>query len=106
MSFGLTAGDWANAAADASRKIAAPNRTARAMDGVNMPPPGPLLDPLVFVLALRAGVDRNAPVLPAVVPLLALPRLGVGLALVLALLVFDHLRTLAAAGQPDHRDAR
>src|SRR6185437_11654996 len=59
----------------------------------------------VLVLLLRAVIDLVLPLLLVAIERGTVERRRIGLALVLALLVVDHLRALATAGDA-HRDAR
>src|SRR5262249_53170577 len=62
-------------------------------------PVTPSPDPLVLVLVLVAVGDRDFPIALVAVPRRGVVRLLVGLSLILALLVVDYLRTLAATGK-------
>src|SRR4030095_5334074 len=102
-SFGLTAGDCADANPALNANTAASAIAPHRLDRLTLAPWRRSTNPLVFVLALVARVDRELPVLLVAAPGLARPRCLVRLALVGALLVLDHLRPLAAAGEPEPR---
>src|SRR5688572_12131033 len=94
------AGCWAHAAGTTRIESATRSRAHHCARIICMFLPLGLLraDAQILVLGVVASLDRFFPLGLVVVERLALPRQIVGLALVLALFVYGHVRFLAATG--------